>query len=175
MADDDRSGQQDIVCALPQGGETMWTLPQAVSVAAGVGEGNTDLNAFDRALRDAGIADLNLIRVTSIFPLGARMVPMRPYPPGVLMPAVYAKIVGHIPGERIAAAVGVGIGEEGYGVIMEYSHTGTRDNAEEIVRRMVAESMAMRGLKTREIIVAASEHVVDRTGCVVAAVLFWPD
>ncbi len=153
----------------------MWDLPKAVSVAAGAGEGNTDLNAFDRALRDAGIADLNLIRVTSIFPLGAEVVPMRTYPPGILMPAVYAKIVGHTPGERITAAVGVGIGEEGYGVMMEHSQTGTRDNSEEIVRRMVEESMAMRGLKTREIVVAASEHVVERVGCVVAAVLFWPD
>ncbi len=153
----------------------MWTLPRAVTVVAGAGEGLTDLNAFDHALMDAGIANLNFIRVTSIFPAGARVEPMRPFAPGLLMPAVYAKITGHTPGERIAAAVGVGIGVEGYGVIMEHSHTGTSDNAEEIVRRMVAEAMATRGLTIREIVVACKDHVVQRTGCAVAAVLFWPD
>lgn len=153
----------------------LWTLPRAVTAVAGAGEGSTDLNAFDHALMDAGIANLNFLRVTSIFPLGARVVPMRPYTPGQLMPAVYARISRHTPGERIAASVGIGIGAEGYGVIMEHSHAGTAENAEQIVRRMVEEAMATRGLKTVEIVVAAREHVVQRTGCVVAAVLFWPE
>jgi arginine decarboxylase len=153
----------------------MWTLPRAVTVVAGAGEGATDLNAFDHALMDAGIANLNFLRVTSIFPQGARVVPMRPFVPGMLMPAVYARISRHTPGERIAAAVGVGIGEEGYGVIMEHSHTGTAENAEEIVRAMIADAMAARGLHLREIVIGAKDHVVERMGCVVAAVLFWPD
>jgi arginine decarboxylase len=153
----------------------MWTLPRSVTVVAGAGEGTTDLNAFDHALLDAGIANLNFLRVTSIFPMGARVVPMRPFTPGLLMPAVYARISRHTPGERIAAAVGVGVGEEGYGVIMEHSHTGAAENAEEIVRAMVNEAMATRGLRTKEIVVACKDHVVKRMGCVVAAVLFWPD
>lgn len=153
----------------------MWTLPRSVSVAAGAGEGPTDLNAFDHALMDAGIANLNFLRVTSVFPMGAKVVPMRPFTPGLLMPAVYSRISRHTPGECIAAAVGVGIGEEGYGVIMEHSHAGTAANAEDVVRRMVEEAMATRGLRTREIIVASKDHVVKRMGCVVAAVLFWPD
>jgi arginine decarboxylase len=153
----------------------MWTVPRAVTATAGAGEGATDLNAFDRALMDAGIANLNFLRVTSIFPQGARVVPMRPFTAGMLMPAVYARISRHTPGERIAAAVGIGIGEEGYGVIMEHSHAGTGENAGEIVRRMVEEGMKMRGLRTREVVVAVKDHVVERTGCVVAAVLLWPD
>ncbi|MDR7420535.1 MAG: arginine decarboxylase, pyruvoyl-dependent [Armatimonadota bacterium] len=153
----------------------MWTLPRAITVVAGAGEGATDLNAFDHALMDAGIANLNFLRVTSIFPMGAKVVPMRPFTPGLLMPAVYARISRHTPGERIAAAVGVGIGEEGWGLIMEHSHTGSADNAEEIVRAMVAEGMAARGLRTKEIVIASKDHVVKRMGCVVAAVLFWPD
>jgi arginine decarboxylase len=152
-----------------------WTVPKAVSIAAGAGEGPTDLNAFDRALMDAGIADLNFLRVTSVFPQGARVVSMRPYTPGMLMPAVYARISRHTPGERIAAAIGIGIGEEGYGVIMEFSHTGTAENADAIVRSMVEEAFRMRGLRLKETVVAAKEHIVQRTGCVVAAVLFWPE
>ncbi|MDR7481363.1 MAG: arginine decarboxylase, pyruvoyl-dependent [Armatimonadota bacterium] len=153
----------------------MWHLPKAVSLVAGAGEGATDLTAFDSALMDAGIANLNFVRVTSIFPLGARIVPLRPYQPGLLMPAVYARIVRHTPGERIAAAVGVGIAADGYGVIMEHSHTGTGENAEGIVRRMVEEAVAMRGLRLAQVQVAVKEHTVQRTGCVVAAVLFWPE
>lgn len=153
----------------------MWSIPKAVSVVAGAGEGATDLNAFDQALMDAGIANLNFLRVTSIFPLGAKIVPMRPFTPGMLMPAVYARISRHTPGERIAAAVGVGIADAGYGVIMEYSHTGTAGNADQIVRGMVDEAVKMRGLRLKETVVAAREHVVQRTGCVVAAVLLWPD
>lgn len=153
----------------------MWNLPQAVSVVAGAAEGPTDLNAFDNALLDAGIANLNFVRVTSIFPLGARVVPVRPYQPGMLMPAVYARISRHTPGERIAAAVAIGISDQRYGVIMEHSHAGTAENAEQIVRRMVDEALAARGLRTVETVVAAREHVVQRTGCVVAAVLLWPE
>jgi len=153
----------------------MWTLPRALTAVAGAGEGGTDLNAFDHALLDAGIADLNFLRVTSICPEGARIVPMRPYTPGILMPAVYTRINGHTPGERIAAAVGIGVGVDSFGVIMEYAHTGSAENAEQIVRRMVEEAMTARGLKTAEIVVASKEHVVQRTGCVVAAVLFWPE
>jgi arginine decarboxylase len=153
----------------------MWMLPRSASVTAGAGEGTTDLNAFDRALMDAGIANLNFIRLTSILPMGAKIVPLRPFTPGMLMPAVYTRISRHTPGERIAAAVGVGLSTEGYGVIMEHSHTGTASTAEEVVRRMVDEAMAMRGLHTTEIVVACKDHVVQRMGCVVAAVLFWPD
>lgn len=153
----------------------MWTLPRAVTAVAGAGEGSTDLNAFDHALMDAGVANLNFIRVTSIFPHGARVVPMRPYAPGLLMPAVYARISRHTPGERIAAAVGIGISTDGYGVIMEHSHAGASENADQIVRRMVEEAMTTRGLRTSEIIVASKEHIVQRTGCAIAAVLFWPD
>lgn len=152
----------------------MWNLPQAVSVVAGAAEGSTDLNAFDNALLNAGIANLNFVRVTSIFPQGAKIIPMREYPPGMLMPAVYARISRHMPGERIAAAVAIGISDQGYGVIMEHSHTGTSENAEQIVRSMVDEALASRGLRNVETVVASKEHLVRRTGCVLAAVLLWP-
>jgi arginine decarboxylase len=153
----------------------MWEIPKAITVAAGAGEGTTEINAFDSALMDAGIANLNFLRVTSILPAGVRVVAMRPITEGMLMPAVYAHITSHVPGERIAAAIGVGLSEDSYGVIMEYSHKGTAENAEQIVRRMVDEAFAIRELRLREVLVGAREHVVDRIGCAVAAVLFWPD
>ncbi|MBI3998948.1 MAG: pyruvoyl-dependent arginine decarboxylase, partial [Armatimonadetes bacterium] len=91
------------------------------------------------------------------------------------MPAVYARISRHTPGEKIAAAIAIGISDEGYGVIMEHSHTGTGENAEAIVRQMVEDAIAARGLKLVETAVAVKEHTVRRTGCAVAAVLLWPE
>lgn len=153
----------------------MWEQPRAVSVVAGGGEGMTELTAFDRALMDAGIANLNFLRVTSILPAGVTVIPVPRFVPGTLTPAVYARIASHTPGERIAAAVGLGFSRGDYGVIMEYEHTGTAENAESIVRRMVEEAMAIRDLPVADVRVAVKEHIVQRIGCVIAAVVFWPD
>lgn len=152
----------------------MWERPKAVSVVAGSGEGRTELTAFDRALMDAGIANLNFLRVTSILPADTAIIPVPAFIPGTLAPAVYARIASHTPGERIAAAVAVGLSRGGYGVIMEYSHNGTGENAEGIVANMVEEAMALRDLPLADIRVAVKEHIVQRIGCAVAAAVFWP-
>lgn len=151
----------------------MWEQPRAVSIVAGSGEGRTELTAFDRALMDAGIANLNFLRVTSILPAGVEVIRVPSFVPGTLTPAVYARIASHTPGERIAAAVGLGFSRGSYGVIMEYEHTGSAENAEGIVRSMVEEAMAIRDLPLDEIRVAVKEHIVQRMGCVVAAAVFW--
>jgi len=152
----------------------MWQLPKAVSVVAGHGEGPTELNAFDRALQDAGAADLNFLRVTSILPPGARIIELPEYPPGILMPAVYARAISARPGERISAAIGVGVAREHHGVIMEYTGHTPKDEAERAVHAMVLEGFRMRGLPLDEIVVAVAEHTVERAGCAVALALFWP-
>ncbi len=152
----------------------MWQPPKAVSLVAGRGEGGTEVNAFDRALKDAGVADLNFLRVTSILPPGTRVIELPPYPPGILMPAVYARIVSTRPGDRITAAIGVGICRESHGVIMEHTGHTSRAEAEGTVRRMVEEGFQMRGLPLHEVVIAAAEHTVERAGCAVALALFWP-
>jgi arginine decarboxylase len=151
----------------------MWEQPRKVSIVSGSGEGRTELTAFDRALMDAGIANLNFLRVTSILPAGVEVIRVPPLVPGTLTPAVYARIASHTPGERIAAAVGLGFSRGRHGVIMEYEHTGSAENAEGIVRSMVEEAMALRDLPLDEIRVAVKEHLVQRIGCVVAAAVFW--
>ena len=152
----------------------MWQIPKGVSLVAGHGEGSTELNAFDRALQDAGVADINFLRVTSIMPPGARVIELPPYPPGLLLPAVYARLASARPGDRIAAAIGVGVCRERYGVIMEHTAHTSRAEAEIVVRAMVEEGLRIRGLEADEVITIASEHTVGRAGCVVALALFWP-
>ena len=152
----------------------MWQPPKALSLVAGHGEGGSELNAFDRALRDAGVADLNFLRVTSIVPPGARVIELPAYPPGILMPAVYARISSTSPGDVISAALGVGLSREHHGVIMEYAGHESRAEAERAARQMVVEGLAMRGLPLDEVIVVAAEHTVERAGSAVALALFWP-
>ncbi len=45
-------------------------MEKIISVTKGIGEGNTKLAAFDAALWDAGIANYNLIILSSIIPTG---------------------------------------------------------------------------------------------------------
>ena len=152
----------------------MWHLPKAVSLVAGHAEGDTELNAFDRALQDARVADINFLRVTSVMPPGARIIDLPRYPAGLLLPAVYARVASSRAGERIAAAIGIGICRDRHGVIMEHTVHGPGPEADAAVRRMVEEGLRIRGLALDEIVTAVSEHTVQRAGCAVAVALFWP-
>jgi arginine decarboxylase len=47
--------------------------PLTIRVSSGVGEGRTRLSAFDAALLDAGVANFNLIRLSSVIPPGSQV------------------------------------------------------------------------------------------------------
>ncbi|MGB9826656.1 MAG: pyruvoyl-dependent arginine decarboxylase, partial [Desulfofundulus sp.] len=115
----------------------MLPTPTRFTLVAGAGEGLTPLNAFDRALLEAGAGNVNLIRVSSILPPDAQYVEELSLPPGALVPVAYGAITSTTPGDIIAAAVAVGIPEKGFGVIMEYSGHTSRQEAEKIIREMV--------------------------------------
>lgn len=151
----------------------MYGQPNLVCLASGSAEGGSELTAFDNALRKGGIGDVNLIRVSSIVPPNATIAPLPDLPFGALTPAAYAKITSTVPGQRIAACVGVGWTPQG-GVLMEAS--GTDETAEEIterIRAMVEEGMSVRSLEPYEFHVAVAEHVVESTGSAVAAAVLW--
>lgn len=151
----------------------MLPIPKNYTLAAGAAEGATSLNAFDNALLAAGVGNLNLIRVSSILPAGARRVEYLDLPPGSLTPTAYGSITSDTPGERIAAAVAVGVSERGFGVIMEYAGRCSREEAEAEVRKMAEEALRGRGLKMVELYVRAVEHRVEKIGCAFAAVALW--
>ncbi|MQL51225.1 arginine decarboxylase, pyruvoyl-dependent [Desulfofundulus thermobenzoicus] len=151
----------------------MLPTPTKYTLVAGAGEGQTPLNAFDRALLESGAGNVNLIRVSSILPPGARYVETLPLPPGALVPVAYGAIKSSTPGDRIAAAVAVGIPEQGFGVIMEYSGYNYREEAERIIRQMVEEAFAMRGMEIKTYMVKAVEHRVQKAGAAFAGLLMW--
>lgn len=89
----------------------MLPTPKKFFLTAAGSEGNNELNAFDNALMKARIGNINLIRVTSILPPSAEYAPDLQIPPGSLVPTAYGYIISEVPGELIAAAVGVGFSE----------------------------------------------------------------
>ncbi|QNB46073.1 arginine decarboxylase, pyruvoyl-dependent [Thermanaerosceptrum fracticalcis] len=151
----------------------MLPTPKMYKVVAGSSEGRSSLTAFDGALLKAGIGNINLIRVSSILPPGAVYKPDLEIPPGSLVPTAYGSIVCKEPGKVIAAAVGVGVSENNFGVIMEYSGYSTKQEAEETIRKMVEEAFALRGMKLVDVKIAAVEHTVEKIGCALAAVPLW--
>ncbi|MCY4379839.1 MAG: pyruvoyl-dependent arginine decarboxylase, partial [Candidatus Dadabacteria bacterium] len=48
--------------------------PTKAFVTKGVGKHKKKLSSFELALRDAGIAQFNLVKVSSIFPPGCQLV-----------------------------------------------------------------------------------------------------
>ena len=142
-------------------------------LVAGKAEGSTPLNAFDNALLDAGIGDVNLIKVSSIVPPSAEVVMEKPnLPKGALVPCVYAERTSEEPGERIAVALAVGLAEDGFGVVME-SEGETAEEAVEKAVKMVEEAFKVRGLELKRVLKISSEHKVVKCGGVVAACVYW--
>ncbi|MCL5959673.1 MAG: arginine decarboxylase, pyruvoyl-dependent [Chloroflexi bacterium] len=161
----------------------MWEVPQEVWLTSGVGEGSTRLNAFDKALFCAGIGNLNLMKVTSILPAGAKVVDLRQngkqvdIPFGCLVPTVYTTIASDCPGQRIACGLVVAVPEDRSlnGVIFEVSLLGDAREAERILDGMAEEAAALRQMRGFKMIKAVSELTVETgTGCVVSAALMIP-
>ncbi len=152
----------------------MLATPCKFTLVAGHGEGGTPLNAFDAALVEAGIGNLNLLRVSSILPPSTQLTRNLEIPPGSLTPTAYGFITSSQPGQVIAAAIGVGIGSpDSIGVIMEFEGYCAKDEADASVRKMVEEGFERRGLTLQEVHVLGIDHQVKAVGSVVAAAVLW--
>ncbi len=144
-------------------------------ICAGVGRGETLLTAFDQALRNAGVGDYNLLKVSSIVPPGARVSQTIEVPRGSLLPIAYGSISSTDKGEVISAAVSVALpqDEKHVGVIMEFSGYTPEEKAREIVRKMAVEAMRHRGIAIREIIVKSASALIEGPTSVFAGVALW--
>lgn len=151
----------------------MLPTPTVFKLVTGAGESISPLNAFDQALLEAGAGNVNLLKVSSILPPGAVYDEKISLPPGSLVPIAYGTLTSSKPGATIAAAVGVGIPEDGFGVIMEYSGHVSKKEAEDIITGMVKEAFQIRNLELVKCLVKAVEHQVVETGSVFAGVILW--
>lgn len=145
-------------------------VPRLIHMAKGNSEGHTPLTAFDNALLDAGVHNVNLMRVSSIIPKDCRFGDLPDLPVGTLVPTVYAHITSSTAGETISACIGGGIGSEG-GVLMEYHHRGNAAECERVVQMMIEEGFEKRGWELQRSVFVTGEHTVDRLGSAVAVAM----
>src|SRR5437899_13027234 len=86
-------------------------VPKRIFFTKGVGKHRERLTSFELALRDAGIAAQNLVRVSSIFPpqctLIARSHGLKYLDPGEVVFAVVAESSTHEPHRLLSAMLGV--------------------------------------------------------------------
>jgi arginine decarboxylase len=147
-------------------------LPSRFCIGAGVGHGETDLLAFDRALAAAGFSDYNLVRVSSIIPPRACLVDRLDCPPGSLLPIAYASLVSEEEGLVISAAVAVGlpVSSREVGVIMEFAGPVALEEAEQGARFMAEKALVSRGSEVKEVLVKGVSTRVQGITAVFAGV-----
>lgn len=151
----------------------MWEVPTKAALVAGDADGPFELVAFDNALRKAGIAELNLVPVSSIWPIGCKIVRWRKMEPGTIVPLVISKICSSTPGQKIAAAVGIAISETSHGMVSEYHDIGiTQKMAARTAEDMARYMMERRGLEPTKVTSISAGHIVEQHGAALAAVVF---
>ncbi len=159
--------------------ESSWNEPDCIYLTAGTATGGTALNAFDNALRDAGIDDFNLIDVSSVVPAGTpiRFLPANSRIPanGRFVPVVYSDIRSNDIGSPIAAAIGIGKPSDtnSAGVIFEYSCHDEEEVAVAKVREMIREGMNRRNIEIFDVETISSSITIESefTAVVTAALM----
>ncbi|MEW5802633.1 MAG: arginine decarboxylase, pyruvoyl-dependent [bacterium] len=149
--------------------------PTKYFMVAGASEGYSPLNAFDGALLDAGIGNLNLVKMSSIVPPRCTRIAPCPIPAGSLVPVAYASIDSDMQDEVISAGVAAAFPyDPDYpGLIMEYSAQGRKQDIETIVRHMAEQGMILRGQDIREIQSISIEYRVKKIGAAFAGLVLW--
>ena len=127
-------------------------VPKRVFLTKGVGKHKERLTSFELALRDAGIAAQNLVRVSSIFPPNCKVIPRalgwkRLYP-GEVVFAVVAENSTREPHRLLASSIGLAIPADRttYGYLSEHHSFGEDDRtagdyAEELAAEMLATTL----------------------------------
>ena len=146
-----------------------------IAIVSGKDEGPTKLNAFDNALTDAGIGDVNLIKVSSMLAKNTEITELPKLKAGAMVNCVLSEITSDNPGDEITAVIAVAIGEE-LGCVVET--TGINENPEDLTneaRKMVEYMMKKRGVKTKDLIIEKSTATVEEIASVVASVVYLND
>ncbi len=124
-------------------------VPQKIFLTRGVGRHREKLASFEMALRDAGIAQFNLVRVSSIYPPGCRIVKpdagLAELQAGQVVHVVMSEVATNEPRRLLAAAVGVAIPRDvkQFGYLSEHHSFGqTRRKAGDYAEDLAAEMLA---------------------------------
>src|SRR5436853_3070470 len=127
-------------------------VPRRLFLTKGVGKHKERLTSFELALRDAGIASQNLVRVSSIFPPHCKLVSRKEGSKylnhGEVVFAVVAENSTREPHRLLASSIGVAIPTDRstYGYLSEHhsfgeSEDAAGDYAEELAAEMLATTL----------------------------------
>lgn len=124
-------------------------IAKKIFLTKGVGKHRERLTSFELALRDAGIAAFNLVRVSSIFPPRCKLVPrtagLKELSPGEVVFAVLSENSTREPHRLIAASIGLALpgDRNAYGYLSEHHSFGeTEQQAGEYAEELAAEMLA---------------------------------
>ena len=124
-------------------------IPRFAFMTKGVGKAKERLTSFELALRDAQISQFNLVRVSSIFPPGCKLIPIKQgidkLQPGEIVYCVLSDSSTNEPHRLLASSVGLAIPKDPtkYGYISEHHSFGEVDSkagyyAEDLAAGMLA-------------------------------------
>ena len=124
-------------------------VPKRIFLTKGVGKHRERLTSFELALRNAGIASQNLVRVSSIFPpnckLIGRALGLKKLDDGEVVFSVVAENSTREPHRLLAASIGLAIPADRntYGYLSEHHSFGeTEDAAGDYAEELAAEMLA---------------------------------
>lgn len=129
-------------------------VPTRVFFTKGVGRHREKLQSFELALRAAGISHFNLVRVSSIFPPGCKIIPkakgVNALGSGQIVHCVMADNASDEAGRLIVASVGLAVpnDRERYGYLSEHHTHGMNqkscgDYAEDLAASMLATTLGL--------------------------------
>jgi arginine decarboxylase len=129
-------------------------VPKRLYLTNGVGVHAEKLQSFELALRDAGIAALNLVSVSSIYPPGCRIITRAKgeehLEAGQIAFVVMSRAESNEPHRMIAASIGVAVPSDKrmYGYLSEhhaFGQTGKEagDYAEDLAASMLASTLGV--------------------------------
>jgi arginine decarboxylase len=154
-------------------------LPTKFFVTSGRAVSSTSaLNAFDAALAAAGIAQCNIVTVSSILPSGAEQIDPIEIPPGTITFCVMARMDGQS-GETIGAGIGWGWGEGAgirYGLVAEAHGYKDREATRKELCLKLQEMARMRKLELKSFTTVEENMEVTKGkhGSVVVALVYLP-
>jgi arginine decarboxylase len=124
-------------------------VPKRLFLTKGVGKHKERLTSFELALRDAGIASQNLVRVSSIFPPNCKLISrkegLKYLHHGEVAFAVVAENSTREPHRLTAASIGLAIPADRntYGYLSEHHSFGeSEDEAGDYAEELAAEMLA---------------------------------
>ena len=129
-------------------------VPARIFLTKGAGSHREKLTSFELALRNAGIAHLNIVQVSSIFPPGCALVPRSKgadlLSPGQIVHCVLSRNSSNEPNRHLGTSIGIAIPKDRqrYGYISEHHDFGIKqkqlgDYVEDLAATMLASTLGI--------------------------------